>query len=115
MSLIIGAVLIVAVVGVLVWYQHHVAERQQALAAMSPEERERELATDSEKLAALRFGAVNANLVCQHCTVIGHVRSKDVMRRTEALTGGIAKTKTTSTRRVAQRHCDNCNTTWDVA
>ena len=83
-------------------YLHH-----KKIESMPPEEKSNYL-----------FGKINEDLVCPHCQTRGTVRTKGVMRTetSEGKIGGILTTKTTNTTShfATQRHCDKCNSTWDI-
>jgi hypothetical protein len=78
--------------------------------------------SEEDKLA-LKWGPLNAELVCPHCTLRGHVRTKEVYRKSgisgakatgALLTGGLSVLATGLSRkdRVTQAHCMNCGSTW---
>lgn len=112
---IVGTVLLVGTVIYFIAKARQEAKEYQALLEkMSPEERERHEQERRDQLNTALFGPINALLVCPHCTTTGQVRSKAAIRSVTSVSNTIAKVSATTTRQVTQRHCDKCQTTWDV-
>ena len=111
--------LVVLLVAGVVWFFFKLKKEQDAyqdkLSQMTDEERLEEVKIQQERLATLTHGPVNENLVCPHCQSMGTVRSKVLTKTITSTTNTIAKIKLSSTREVAQRHCDKCLTDWEVA
>ena len=89
-------------------------EYREMLARMSPEERAEHEKLRQEQMNTILYGPLNQHLVCPHCATLGQVRSKAEVRSTTAVTNTIAKVSATTNRDVTQRHCDKCQTTWDL-
>lgn len=66
------------------------------------------------------IGTKNPRLICPHCQIKGGVYKKlDETRREQTrdstnITAAILKGVQTTTRKVTQLHCVNCDTTWDI-
>ena len=110
--LIVAAVIVMTVV------------EKQKVNAMSPPERERYLAAKRAATATLLHGPINPAMICPHCGVRGHVRTKPVDRKkgisggkatAAVLTGGVSMLATGLSRKekFTRAHCDNCNNEWD--
>lgn len=110
-----GSVLLAgAVVYFVVTGRQEARAYQEMLAKMSPEEREQHEQARRDQLNAAMFGPINVHLVCPHCATSGQVRTTTSVRSTTAVTNTIAKVSATTKRTVTQRHCDKCQTTWDI-
>lgn len=100
-------VFVLLMFGLIIWVFHLNTIAKARFEEMSPAER-----------ATFTFGALNEHLVCPHCQTKGLVRAKQVQRTATSVgtVGGIMKAKTSSqtTAVVAQHHCDQCSTTWDI-
>lgn len=79
---------------------------------------------DVEAGRSLRWGQVNAALVCPHCHEKGHVRSTHIQRKggvsgrkatAALLTGGASLIAVGLSRKesLTQAHCDHCGSTWE--
>ena len=112
---IVGAVLLAGtVIYFVVTGQQEAREYQEMLAKMSPEERERHEQARRDQLNTAMFGPINVHLMCPHCTTSGQVRTTTAVRSTTAVTNTIVKVSATTKRDVVRRHCDKCQTTWDI-
>jgi hypothetical protein len=89
-------------------------EYREMFDRMTPQERTVHEQVRQERMSTVLYGPVNHHLICMHCTTVGQVRSKSTVRSTTAVTNTIAKVRATTNREVTQRHCDNCQTTWDL-
>lgn len=89
-------------------------QRAEIISQMTPDEREQFELRERVRLNTLAFGPINPALVCSHCTIAGQVRSQGATRSSRSVTNTIGKVSATTTHQVTQRHCDNCQTTWDV-
>lgn len=89
-------------------------EYREMLDRMTPEERAEHEKLRQEQARTGLYGPLNQYLVCPHCATLGQVRSKAAVRSTTAVTNTIAKVSATTDRDVTQRHCDKCQTTWDL-
>ena len=110
----VGALLGGAIVYFVFTSRKEAREYQEMLARSTPEERARHERARQEQVNTVLFGAVVPQLVCPHCTVAGQVRSKVAVRSTTSVTNTIAKVSATTNQQVTQRHCDNCQSTWDI-
>lgn len=109
----------------------HVFLESRKVAKMSPEQRSDYLASlqNSARVAQLertvkQFGAVNPILVCPHCQVKGHIRTK-ILNRKKGVSGGKATaalltagvsiwaTGLSRKEKVTQAKCENCGSEWD--
>lgn len=84
------------------------------LERMTSEEREAYYVSEQKARVDAVWGAVNEALVCPHCQVKGRVHSMAATRTSTAVSNTIARVSASTTTSVTQRHCENCNTTWDV-
>lgn len=96
-------------------------ETHERLARMSPEERQHALEESQhalqqlvEQASTIKWGPINPHLLCLHCGTPNKVRSKAAERTSTSVTNTIGRVKATTTTLVTQRHCDKCETTWDV-
>lgn len=89
-------------------------EIREKMTRLTPEEKVRYEHELQEKRNVDLYGAVVPQLVCPHCAVVGHVRSKAAVRSTTSVTNTIAKVSATTQQQVTRRHCDNCQSTWDI-
>lgn len=105
-----------------------VISEKNKIAEMSPQEREKYVATQKEKMEALhlnnKWGEISPMMVCPHCHEKGKIRTKSVKRKrgisgskaTAAIfTAGISILATGLSRKEGwtQAHCCNCDNTWD--
>ena len=85
----------------------------------------RSLSENNEKLKSdtIRYGALEAKMICPHCQVKGTVHKRSVLKKTGIsgakaaggfLTGGVSLLLTGLSRseHYTQAHCTNCSSTW---
>jgi hypothetical protein len=102
----------------------HVSIETRKLSKMSPEQRREHLSELQLQQKVKLFGVVNPALVCPHCQVKGHIRTKAVDRKkgvsggkatAALLTAGVSLMATGLSRKERATHaqCDNCGSEWD--
>lgn len=73
---------------------------------------------DPEARANIIFGPINEKLICPHCQARGAVHVKQISKivTSTGKVGGILKTdtKTSTTTRATQHHCEQCTSTWEI-
>ncbi len=106
--------LVVAIIYFWMEKQRERAEEQERIMRMSPEELAQYERQKAETQLSLAFGPLNAALVCQHCQTKGSVRSTAAVRTSTAKLNTIGGHQAVTSTKVTQRHCGNCQTTWDV-
>ena len=78
------------------------------------------ITSEERSFAKKTIGTKNSRLICPHCQEKGGVYKKlDVTRREETrdstnVTAAILKGVQTTTKKVTQLHCVNCDTSWDI-
>lgn len=102
-------------------------EKREAILERRQEEREKrheaERRIEAERYANGKYGTVSPEMICPHCQVKGHVRTKKVVRdngvsggkaAAAVLTGGISilATGLSSHKLSTQAFCGNCKNTW---
>ena len=109
-----GALLGGTIIYLVITGRKEAQEYRQMLDRMTPEERAQHEKFRQDQINTATYGPINSNLVCPHCTTPGHVRSTLAARSTTAVSNTIAKVSATTKTQVTQRHCDKCQSTWDI-
>ena len=126
-----GTVVAYSVVTVIGWhvmaaiFRSEEAKLDDEYYRMRRQRDERLLKSDPEAYTAeaerrslnLTYGPIKPEVICPHCSVKGHVRSKAgvaIDRSSETGVGALIGQKRVIERKVQNAHCENCKMTWQV-